>query len=228
VDLKSENLKLSKRIDELETHKRCENIIIRGLPKTSYAERASGCPSGAAMTTDNASFAETSLAVEKAVITLCRDRLGITVAPPGYYSSSNGDLSSTSLSERNEGHYTSNISPFHKSLDSVYFAKKALRNDSSRAKIFISVHLTKDVGDIFFEARKLVREKKLSSRGVIFVKRSSQSDERPSVKEQRGAGSFCKPDKRLNSTGCCPSCILAYTLFTMFMCYILLSKNGIT
>ena len=47
-----------------------------------------------------------------------------------------------------------------KARDNVYFAKKSLSNDPSGNKICISEHLTKAVGDIFNEARKLVREKK--------------------------------------------------------------------
>lgn len=181
TDLKVENDKLCKRIDELETHSRCENLVIRGLPETSYAERASGGATGGAPTTANTvSVAESNLAVENAIISLCRDRLGVMVSPT--------DISAAHRLQKGTKDTTRPILirfTNRKARDSVYFAKKALRNDTSGDKIYISEHLTKDAGDIFYEARKMVREKKLfatwSSRGVIFVKRSSQNEERPSA-----------------------------------------------
>ena len=180
ADLKLENVKLQKRIDDLETQSRCENLIIRGVPESSYAERVSGGSSAGNSTIATATIAETSLAMEKAVISLCQERLGITVSP--------SDISAAHRLQKGTKDSTRPILirfTNRKVRDSVYFAKKALRNDSSIDKIYISEHLTKDVGDIFYEARKMVREKKLfaswSARGVIYVKRTSQGDERPTI-----------------------------------------------
>src|SRR5207248_3851333 len=46
-----------------------------------------------------------------------------------------------------------------KARNKVYSAKSQLKNSGKR--IFINEHLTKMNSDIFFEARKLVREKKI-------------------------------------------------------------------
>ena len=59
-------------------------------------------------------------------------------------------------------------------------------NDSGiKAGVFISEHLTRTVASLFFEAHKLVQEKKLASawtnKGLVNVKFTAEASEKPTV-----------------------------------------------
>jgi len=82
-ELRAENVKLNKellqqsqRIDDLEAYSRSENLIIRGLPEASVAERSS-----ATLGSSSISHADTCKSVETNVNSFCRDSLNVTVAP---------------------------------------------------------------------------------------------------------------------------------------------------
>src|ERR1043165_7122346 len=64
------------RVDELERYSRTDNIIIRGLPEQSSAERASAIAVG-----DNLSTMESNLSVEKTVVSFLKESLNIDVTP---------------------------------------------------------------------------------------------------------------------------------------------------
>jgi len=66
----------SRRIDDLETYSRCDNLIIRGLPERSAAERATG----ATTLDDGASLLDGQVSVESTVIDFCKDALGVVVS----------------------------------------------------------------------------------------------------------------------------------------------------
>jgi len=65
----------SARLDQLDTITKRDNIIIRGLPETSYSERATASHSD-----DGGMINDSHTAVESTVIAFCRDMLHVTVS----------------------------------------------------------------------------------------------------------------------------------------------------
>ena len=119
-----------------------------------------------------------SQSVEHSVITLCRDKLGIDVLP--------SDISSAHRIRKGEKDTTRPIIVrFVRTQlrDEIMRAKKKLKSSGSR--IYLSDHLTYSASKLFFEARKLVREKKLEStwtmNGQVLFKRTAAADEKPSL-----------------------------------------------
>lgn len=167
-----ENTRLSKLVDEqekrvedIESYSRGDNLIIRGLLERSAAESASAAPAlndGAGVT-----LRESHSSVEATVMAFCSDALGITVLP-----------SDISIAHRLKAGPRDKVRPVivrftnRQTRNSVYHAKKLLK-DSSR-NIFISEHLTKKASDLFFEARKLLKDKKIygtwTQGGQVFVR----------------------------------------------------------
>jgi hypothetical protein len=81
LTLKKENATLRQlvtthtdQINALETYSRLDNLIIKGLPEGSYAERASPATSGAGEI-----IVESQSSVEKSVISFCKDELGVSI-----------------------------------------------------------------------------------------------------------------------------------------------------
>jgi len=83
ADLRRDNVNLqkqitdhSKKLEELVSYSKCDNLIIRGLPDTSSSKRASGSPLSA-----NAILhpLESLRSVKSAVMAFCHDILNVTV-----------------------------------------------------------------------------------------------------------------------------------------------------
>jgi len=182
-ELKAENERLLhnemefiNRLEELETYSKLDNLIIHGLPESSYAERASGGSPNDMASRASADVLET----EKSVVSLCAEKLHLPIT--------SSDISSAHRLRKGP---RDTVRPVvvrftsRKARDSVYYGKRALRTEGSTNKIYISEHLTKKASEIFFEARKMVRDKKItaswSSKGMIFVKRSAQQNEKPTL-----------------------------------------------
>jgi hypothetical protein len=126
--------------------------------------------------------------VESSVLQLCNDTLGIEV--------SSKDISvAHRLKAGKNDRYRPIIVRFasRKVRDEIFRAKRKLfaprdRDGSSSGnteKIYISEHLTRGVSNIFFEARKMVRDKRLASawthKGLVNVKYSAEANEKPTV-----------------------------------------------
>ena len=168
-----------RRLEEMETYSRAHDLIIRGLPESTYAAIATD---SAAM----ASAADSSASVETAVLNLCNDRLSIPVK-----------LRDISVAHRLKAGKNDTCRPIivrftsRRVRDEVFRAKKRLftprdSSDGNTApKVFISEHLTKNATNLFYEARKLVRDKKLtaawSHKGLINVKFTANVNEKPKV-----------------------------------------------
>jgi len=86
-----------------------------------------------------------------------------------------------------------------KARDEVLRAKKQLRdfcaNKMPADRIYISEHLTVGVAKLFFEARRLVKEKKIHSgwtrNGLVNVKFTDSAAERITI--ARGMADFSRP-----------------------------------
>ena len=152
----------AQRIEDLEVYSRIDQLIVRGLHENSYAERASLSASA-----DNAAQThETVQAIEKTLINFCRDKLNVTVTPL--------DISNI---HRLKSGPNNPVWPVivrfanKKICNEIYSAKKWLKGSPDR--IFVSEHLTKNASNLFYEARKLKKEKKIFScwmmNGVVYV-----------------------------------------------------------
>ena len=170
-NLKKELADQNHRIDDLETYSRCSNLIIRGLPEQSSSERATA----ALATSDTTVLNESHLSVEKSVLAFCNDKLNVHVKD-----------SDIAIAHRLKKGPRDSVRPVivrfinRRVRNDVYFARKQLKGQNSQ--VFISEHLTKNASDLFFEARKLLKEKRIFStwthNGQVFIKFTSDPSTR--------------------------------------------------
>ena len=180
AQLKDENSQLRARImdqdlriDELEAYSRSDNLIVRGLPEQSSAERASA--SGGTHTVSHLGSVQS---VESTFIAFCKDSLNVVVQP-----------SDISIAHRLKAGPKDSVRPTlvrfttRKARNEVYGAKRMLKG--SAKTIFISEHLTKSAAELFYMARKLLRERKIhatwTQNGQVFVKFSSDPNDRAAL-----------------------------------------------
>lgn len=164
----------TRRIDEMEALSRYENLVLRGIPEQSYAERGSVSHS----TTDGITTASYQ-AVENTVIAFCKDSLHIEITPH--------DIS---FAHRIKTGPKDAIRPVlvrftsRRVRDQIYRSKKLLKGSSTN-NVYISEHLSRANAELFFEARKLLRLKKLHSAwtqmGLVHVKFTTDPGERPTT-----------------------------------------------
>ena len=176
--LKQQLSTCSQRVDDLERYTRSDNLIIRGLPENSAAEIASAAPS----LNDGATLRESYASVEKSVIAFCKDSLKIDVSP-----------SDISTAHRIKGGTKDTTRPVivrftnRKVRNLVYGSKKLLKGATSQ--VYISEHLTKTDSDLFFEARRLLREKKIfaawTMNGLVHVRFSPDPTSRATTVHSR-------------------------------------------
>lgn len=178
--LKAQVDEQGKRLEDVEIYSRAHDLIIRGLPENSYAERSS-----ASGTDSDALMSESHSSVESSVLSLCNDRLGISVYPR--------DISvAHRLKAGKSDKYRPVIVRFssRRIRDDVLRARKKLMTDptslhNNQDKVFISEHLTRPVANLFFEARKMMREKRLASawthKGLVNVKFTANANEKPTI-----------------------------------------------
>lgn len=166
------------KLDDIETITRLENLIIKGLPEQTHAERAAGSAEAA----DSRAPVSTQSAVEAAVISLCNDKLNLALTAR--------DISSAYRIKKGPKDSSRPILvrfSSRKIRDEVYGSKKVLKG--STQPIFISEHLSKSVADLYYEARKMFRDKKLiacwTMHGQLFVRFTSDPGERPALIQSR-------------------------------------------
>jgi len=174
-DLRAENFSLQNRVDELEAFSRSDNLIIRGLPEVTYAERAAG---SRLPTADSEPMDHSVKAVEDSVINFCHASLDIEITRNDISVAHRMKSSSKDTARPIIVRFTN-----RRTRDQIYRARKLLKGQSS--KIFISEHLNKSSSTLFYEARKLAREKKIIStwtqNGQIFVRVTTDPTEKPTA-----------------------------------------------
>jgi hypothetical protein len=162
-----------RRLEELECYSRSDNLIIRGLPEQSTAERATGTALA-----DNPSMFDSHQSVEKTVLTFLKDSLDLDVSSQDISIAHRLKAGSKDSTRPVIVRFTS-----RKVRNLVYNSKKRLK-DCGRP-IFISEQLTKNASDLFFDARKALREKKLfatwTQNGQVFAKFSSDPSTRATI-----------------------------------------------
>lgn len=165
----------SRRIDDIEAYSRSDNIIIRGIPERSAAERASDAPS---LSDNKPTLRDSHESVEATALDFFNTTLGVRVT-----------AQDVSIAHRIKAGPKDKIRPIivrfsnRKTRLAVLRAKKVLKDSSE--KVFISEHLTKSASDLFFNARKLLREKKIfgtwTQNGQVFVRFSPDPSVRASL-----------------------------------------------
>lgn len=188
--LKAENDSLKKRLSDIEDYldvvernEKSYNVIIRGLPETSYAERAT---QGA----DEADIAqaEPQSSVEKSVLDLLQNKLNIPAV-------SDNIVSAFRLKSGKNDKTRPVLVKFEsrKLRDKVLSAKRVLGRkrdneqdeaagtnpeDTAASRIYISEQLTKKISDLFFRARELKRKNHIHAawtrNGKLYVKTSGE------------------------------------------------------
>ena len=168
----------SRRIDDMEVYGRSSDIIIKGLPEKSASEMATSAPS----LDDHSMLQESHESVAQNVIKFCKDALGVALLPQ--------DIT---VAHRLKPGQRDTVRPIivrfvnRQVRNTVYRAKKELKN--SRDRIFITEHLTKKNSDLFYEARKLLRERKIfatwTHNGLVHVRFSADPSVRATVIKSR-------------------------------------------
>ena len=175
--LKKDDAECGRRLDDLEAYSRADNLIIRGLPESSAAERASAAPS--LTSSDSGSTLRKSFeSVQRTVIDFAIDKLGIRVLPQ--------DIS---VAHRIKAGKKDKVRPIivrfvsRNTRNAIYSARKSLKD--SNPPVFISEHLTKTVSELFFEARKMLSDKKIhaawTQNGLVYVRFSSDTNFKPTI-----------------------------------------------
>lgn len=164
IESLTENLSQAHRkIDELETYTRRNNLVISGLPLASYAEASSP--------TDSSS--EHLEQTEQNVLAICQ-QLQVNISP--------ADISIAHRLKRKP--YTKGPPAVmvqfknRKAREAVYAARFKLKERRDVA-IFINEDLTKHNAEIFAQARQLVKVKKIFSTwtkaGIVYIKATQTS-----------------------------------------------------
>lgn len=136
----NDNLRLKSRIDEIEAYNRIDNLIIKGLPETSFAEVASA----------DADQGENSDATLAAVLNLCENILQVKI--------NSEDISITHrLPKGSKDNFRPVIVRFsnRRAKDRVYAARRSLRKANITSPVFINEHLTKLNGRLAASCRVL-------------------------------------------------------------------------
>ena len=162
------------RLDNLDTVQRCDNLVIKGLPERPYSEKAAVFH----FFGGSQPVANSSGAVEATTVEFCRDSLNIAVSLQ--------DISSAYRMKPGTKDTTRPVMvrfSSHRIHHEIYQTKKQLKD--CREQIYISEHLTKPTADLFYETRKLLRDKKIQSTWTqncrVVVKRSSDPNDEPLV-----------------------------------------------
>ena len=166
-ELSQENNRLKSRIYIVETQLRANNLVKCGLPDASLAEMVAASSGEMASQIQEMTPRDTV----QAAINCCNSKLGVNISEndiqPGYRNPSKRGPRPIVVT------FTSKMVK-----DRVYALRKSLHKDRS-SKIFINEHLTKPNSEIFARARKLIKDKKLSSawtwNGHVYFKRGEIS-----------------------------------------------------
>jgi len=162
------------KLDALEAYQRSDNVVVRGLTESMYAEVGS---LSAGKDDDEMIRSETVVAAEETFLKFCNVRLHVKLTSSDISTAHRLPESSNDKARLLIIRFTN-----RRSRDLVLRAKKILRTDPGE-RIFLSEQLTKMVSNIFYEARKQVKEKKLfatwTTNGQVFIKKTSDTNERP-------------------------------------------------
>lgn len=173
---------LNKKIDDIETYTKRENLIIHGLQCSSYADAAT-VPSA-----QNAMNIESSQTVCRAVVEFCVGTLRVDVTLADISTAHRLPTKRMPNRINASGHVIPPPSPpimvrfaNRRSRDAVYNARLSLRNAQHR--IYINEHLSDAALAIYNSLRGLRKDKKIHSfwsrNGNVYYKKTNSDQEVP-------------------------------------------------
>ena len=179
VEVQKELITAKSKIVALEAYNRRENLIITGIPASSYSDAATGG-------TDRDEGAN-NYTLEETVLELCNKRLNVPIT------SADISIVHKLKSPRSQGPCPVIIRFVNrKARDLVYAARRKLRLSPQQntnvdslqlPPIYINEDLPKETATIFREARQLVKQKKIfrtwTSGGTVYIKHSNDDSSRP-------------------------------------------------
>ena len=146
-------------MDQLETQLRSNNLVIHGIPESTFAEAAS-VPMGEEYLQKSPSGSDT----DKAVIECCKSKLGLEI----------------SASDITAGYRISGPKKTPRPIvvgfatrivrDRVYESRKLLRKQIGATKVYINEHLTRTNSEIFAAGRKIPSI--WTRNGYVYIKRT--------------------------------------------------------
>ena len=165
--ISDENRTLKQRLDQVETQLRSSNLVIHGIPETTYAEAASN-----SMEEDHSQKPSSRVDAVRAVVNCCEARLGLKI-------SASDITAGYRIAGPRKGPRPIVVCFANRNTkDKVLESRKLLRHHQGNAKIYINEHLTRGNSEIFAVGRKLLKEKKICSvwsrNGHIYLKRSER------------------------------------------------------
>ena len=165
--ISDENRTLKQRLDQVETQLRSSNLVIHGIPETTYAEAASN-----SMEEDHSQKPSSRVDTVRAVVNCCEARLGLKI-------SASDITAGYRIAGPRKGPRPIVVCFANRNTrDKVLESRKLLRHHQGDAKIYINEHLTRGNSEIFAVGRKLLKEKKICSvwsrNGHIYLKRSDR------------------------------------------------------
>jgi len=178
-DLETQNALLHKQIADIDADRRLSSLIIRGLPVTSLAERTSVINDSALSTRATASHKQLiPLEVtERAIIELCNKDLNLDVKSSDIEIAFRMRGSSTGASS--DGNLPVLVRFVSRKVRNTVFDQRRLLVARKDTKIFICENLSKAASGLFYEARKMQKDKRIfgcwTASGNVFVKRTEMS-----------------------------------------------------
>jgi len=180
TDLQGENSQLKRRVDILDAASRLTTLVVRGLPEPLFSERATGerdettvkslragTVSGLPTHTPPPAHA---VVTEKAILELCNADLGLNLSPK--------DIEfAYRLKSKNATAPRPILVTFatRKTRNEVYERRRVLKSKVG-PKVFLCENLTASASEVAWEARKLVKDRRLhscwTSGGYVYVKRT--------------------------------------------------------
>ena len=184
LHLEAENKALRSQVDDLDAFSKCEDLIFQGLPPSSFSEAvaiggdASSKDKGVGVGSAGGSrVTESSAESERCILSFVNDVLNVPLSPMDI------SLAHRLPKRRTDSKPAPLIVRFTnlRARNAVYAARKSLA--SHQPAVFINEHLTKDRATLFYQARDLMKKKKIqgawSHNGSIFIKLSNLPDTRP-------------------------------------------------
>jgi len=168
-ELYAENASLRTRLDIMDADARLSSLVIRGVPENTLAEKTSGGAPRDITSNRLLDLNRHVRATEAAVVELCTKDLGIKL------SGEDIEQAYRMKSSKPDSPRPILVSFTSRKLRNEIFDQRRKLKSRDDAKIFICENLTKSTSELFFEARKLVKAKRLNSSwtmgGSVYVKR---------------------------------------------------------
>lgn len=178
-DLETQNALLHKQIADIDADRRLSSLIIRGLPVMSLAERTSATSESASGTHASA-FINQPIPLEvteRSIIELCKNDLKLDLRSSDIEIAYRMKGPSTGASsESTQPVFVRFVS---RKVRNAVFDQRRLLVHRKDSKIFLCENLSKAASSLFYEARKMQRDKRIfgcwTASGNIFVKRTEMA-----------------------------------------------------